>query len=247
MYQAPQKHETRPAPRPLHRHPSAAVSHLVVAPAARRPAARRRRSSRGFVAAFLGRACTAISRPGPRSPSSRASGRPALLLMHAAARGLVFCASVASSCWPVLAVLLLPGGCAAGRPWLQALSRVSACSEGRMWLLQALARTEPALLALLSRSSSGLAACKTLASKQGSFFLSRAVRVAISSHRMAVEPSQQHPAASSRRGGPAIGLHYAPVAASALARVAAVLHQAQQKAVAARATAAAAGLARKLS
>ena len=43
---------------------------------------------------------------------------------------------------------------------------------------------------LLSGHNLKLAACKALASKQGSFFFSRAVRGAHSSHRMAVEPSQ---------------------------------------------------------
>ena len=62
---------------------------------------------------------------------------------------------------------------------------------------------EPAFASFLSRNSSGLAACKTLASKQGSFFLSRAVRFAISSHRMAVEPSQQQPRLQPR-GHPSI-------------------------------------------
>ena len=47
-----------------------------------------------------------------------------------------------------------------------------------------------------SRLEGGLAACKALASKQGSFFLLRAVRVAVSSHRKALEPSHRTPPAA---------------------------------------------------
>ena len=172
MSRAPQTLYSRPAPRPSHHHPSAAAARLIVGPVLLLLVFQWRRSSRGFVVAFRGTAYIIISRPGPRSPSSRASGRLVLLSRHVAARVVFFfCASVASSCWPGLALRLLPGGCAAScKPFLlqsrvQRLLRGDECDSSKPLSRCGSQRAS----SFVSKLEGGLAACKTLASKQGRF------------------------------------------------------------------------------